>query len=82
MKIFAMLVAALLVGAPGADAQSAVTAAAANQDRNYQLLREDEDWSFLRDPSLRRDSWNPVKYISLRQNAADWCASVARVPCI
>lgn len=71
MKILAMLVAALLLGVPGAHAQSAVTATSVNQDRKYQLLREDEDWSFLRDPSLREDFWDPIKYIPLRKQAAE-----------
>ncbi len=30
-------------------------------DRSYKLLREDEDWSSLRDPSLRRDPWDKIK---------------------
>ena len=34
----------------------------------YQLLRFNEDWSFLRDPAQRHDSFDPVKYIPL--NAA------------
>jgi hypothetical protein len=72
MKIFVMLVAALLLRVPGANAQSVVTAASVNPDRNYQLLREDEDWSFLRDPSLRKDFWDPIKYIPLRKQATDW----------
>src|ERR1700722_15703700 len=72
MKIFATLMAALLLGLPGANAQSVVTAAPVNQDRTYQLLREDEDWSFLRDPTLRKDFWDPIKYIPLRKKAADW----------
>jgi len=29
------------------------------------LLGEDEDWSFLKDPSLREDIWDPLKYIPL-----------------
>ena len=33
--------------------------------RTYSLLREDEDWSFLKDPSLRQDFWDPFKYIPL-----------------
>jgi hypothetical protein len=33
--------------------------------RTYSLLREDEDWSFLKDPSLRQDIWDPLKYIPL-----------------
>ena len=69
MKILAMLVAALLLGVPGAHAQSVATAASVNQDRKYQLLREDEDWSFLRDPSLREDFWDPIKYIPLRKTS-------------
>ena len=39
--------------------------AAAAPDRTYQLLREDEDWSFLRDRALRQDFWDPIKYIPL-----------------
>src|SRR5260370_29627526 len=38
--------------------------------RSYQLLREDEDWSFLRDRSLQRDFWDQVKYIPLRNSGA------------
>jgi len=72
MKIFPMLVAALLLGVQGANAQSVVTSVSVTPDRNYQLLREDEDWSFLRDPSLRKDFWDPIKYIPLRKKAADW----------
>src|SRR5271170_1848314 len=33
--------------------------------RNYNLLRENDDWSFLADPSLRSDVWDPIKYIPL-----------------
>ena len=51
---------------------------AANSDqipavnRSYKLLREDEDWSFLKDPKLREDFWDPIKYIPLRRSASDW----------
>jgi hypothetical protein len=31
----------------------------------YNLLRENDDWSFLADPSLRSDFWDPIKYIPL-----------------
>jgi hypothetical protein len=37
---------------------------------SYGLLRENEDWSFLKDPSLRTDFWDPIKYIPL--GAAGW----------
>jgi hypothetical protein len=33
--------------------------------RNYNLLRENDNWSFLADPSLRSDFWDPIKYIPL-----------------
>src|SRR5580704_16893772 len=33
--------------------------------RTYTLLGEDEDWSFLKEPSLRQDLWDPLKYIPL-----------------
>jgi hypothetical protein len=53
---------------------AAITAAQAQTDqptspaepvRTYTLLGEDEDWSFLKDPSLRQDFWDPLKYIPL-----------------
>src|SRR5258707_15041314 len=44
-------------------------------DRSYQLLREDEDWSFLRDRSLRREFLDPIKYIPLR-NSGDWYLTI------
>lgn len=40
-------------------------------DRKYQLLREDEDWSFLRNPALRQDFLDPLKYIRLRKGSDD-----------
>lgn len=33
--------------------------------RTYSLMREDEDWSFLKDPSRREDFWDSIKYIRL-----------------
>ena len=45
-------------------------------DRSYKLLREDEDWSSLRDPSLRRDPWDKIKYIRLRKNSDDWYMTI------
>src|SRR5579863_5737642 len=41
-------------------------------NRNYKLLREDEDWSFLKDRKFREDFWDPIKYIPLRRSADDW----------
>jgi hypothetical protein len=42
-----------------------VTHAQTGPVRSYSLLREDENWSFLKDPTLRHDPWDPLKYISL-----------------
>jgi hypothetical protein len=33
--------------------------------RTYNLLRENDDWSFLADPSQRSDFWDPIKHIPL-----------------
>jgi hypothetical protein len=32
----------------------------------YRQQRSDEDWSFLRDESRRRDWWDPIKFVPLR----------------
>ena len=36
-----------------------------DEPRTYNLLRENDDWRFLADPSLRSDFWDPIKYIPL-----------------
>jgi hypothetical protein len=46
-------------------AQPDQTAYSGKAVRTYSLMREDEDWSFLKDPSLRLDFWDPIKYIRL-----------------
>ncbi len=42
----------------------------------YKLVSADEDWSFLADPTLHGDSWDPVKYIPLRNAAKGWYLSI------
>jgi Alginate export len=76
MKVVLILAVALLVGGPCAIAQVSATASSAVQDRSYSLLRDDENWSFLRDHTLRQDFWDPIKYIPLRKNADDWYMTV------
>jgi len=44
--------------------------------RMYHLLREDDDWSFLADPAMRKDFWDPIKYIRLRSGRNDWLLSI------
>jgi hypothetical protein len=51
--------------------QSAVPQSAAPP---YQLLRYDEDWSYLRDPSNRTDALDALKYIPL--NTRGWYVSL------
>jgi hypothetical protein len=43
----------------------------------YHLLREEDDWSFLGDPALRQDFWDPIKYIPLRRNSDDWYLTIS-----
>src|SRR5258708_2331027 len=56
-------------------AQSNGAEGAETPDRGYHLLREDEDWSFLRDRSLRRDFLDPVKFVPLR-NGGEWYMTI------
>src|SRR6202161_951735 len=72
MRIFPILALVFFLAGLTVHAQSDQTSVPVIPDRNYQLLREDEDWSFLRDRSLRQDFWDPIKYIPLRRNAPDW----------
>src|ERR1700751_164226 len=76
MRIVLILAATLLIGTLSANAQAVGTAPYVIQNRSYNLLREDEDWSFLRDRSLRQDFWDPIKYIPLRRGADDWYLSI------
>jgi hypothetical protein len=46
------------------------------QDRTYHLLREDDDWTFLADPCIRQDFWDPIKYIPLREGAPGWYLTI------
>src|SRR5260370_1589896 len=71
MRMASVLAMALAFGAVQALAQSVEADPPVTQERTYILLREDEDWSFLRDSSLRRDFWDSIKYIPIRNNG-DW----------
>src|ERR1700726_4954926 len=56
--------------------QSVPTAESPAPTRIYHLLREDDDWSFLADPSERQEFWDPIKYIRLRSGRNDWFLSM------
>ena len=49
---------------------------AAPINRNYQALREKEDWSFLRNSALRSDFWDPIKFMRIPGKGDDWYTSV------
>jgi hypothetical protein len=66
-------IAALLAGSP-ARGQDDMTPLSASPTRAYSLLRENEDWSFLKDPALRQDFLDRIKYIPLRKEG--WYVTV------
>src|SRR5258707_1693606 len=38
----------------------------------FKLSRQDEDWSVLRDPALRTDAFDVVKFIPLNRDGSSW----------
>lgn len=42
----------------------------------YKTIPAEEDWSFLTDPALGGDFWDPIKHISLRNGMKDWYVSI------
>ena len=46
-----------------ATAQEGQQPQASEKPPEYQKLRYDEDYSYLKDPSKRSDLWDPIKYI-------------------
>src|SRR4249920_2766073 len=78
MRFFLLLAAvALFVAQAPSRPQSVSSADSDVPDRSYRLLREDEDWSFLADPKLRQDFWDPVKYIRFRHGRNDWFLTIS-----
>src|SRR6266478_6169286 len=75
-RLLIVLALVLFVGVTAARAQSDEEAEPKVPDRSYKLLREDEDWSFLRDPRLRHDTWDKIKYIRLRKKSDDWYLTI------
>jgi hypothetical protein len=76
MRIFLMLAAAFFLPGMTAHAQSDNARDPAITDRSYKLLRNDENWTFLRSPTLRQDFWDPIKYIPLRNRTDDWYLTI------
>jgi Alginate export len=72
IRIFLILAVAFFPPGLTAYAQSDNDGDPAIADRSYKLLREDEDWTFLRNRALRQDFWDRIKYIPLRNHTDDW----------
>ena len=74
MRTVSKWIVVLTIGTAAARAQSDQPANPVEPVRTYTLLGEDEDWSFLKDPSLRQDPWDPLKYIPLGSDG--WYLSI------
>jgi hypothetical protein len=76
MRTFLILASAFFLTGLTAHAQSDNAGDHAIPDRSYQLLREDENWTFLRNRALRQDFWDPIKYIPSRNRPDDWYLTI------
>jgi hypothetical protein len=73
-----LLVVALLLPAAFGQANNSYQTTAGEFKRPVYvpLDRSEEDWSFLKDPELRTDPWDPLKYVALR-SAPGWYLTLA-----
>ena len=72
-----LVVAVLLAAAFGQANNSHQTMAGQFKRPVYVPLdRSEEDWSILKDPTLRSDPWDPLKYIPLRHDS-NWYLTLA-----
>jgi hypothetical protein len=76
MRAFAILIVMSLATPLILRGQVIPTAESSASSRNYHLLREDDDLSFLADPTQRQDLWDSIKYIRLRSDRYDWFLSI------
>lgn len=76
MRISPIAVLACVAGVLPLLAQTDQTAGQVPDNRGYALLRENEDWTFLEDRTLRQDFWDPIKYIPFHDGADDWYLSI------
>ena len=66
----------MLIGLARAQAPADPALPSPVEDRSYKLLWENDDWNFLRDPALRNDFWDPIKYVRLSPVLDDWYLTV------
>lgn len=76
MRVLMSLVAMSLASPLLSRGQSVPAAESPTPTRIHHLLREDDDWSSLADPTLRQEFWDPIKYIRLRPGRNDWFLSM------
>jgi Alginate export len=76
MRTFAILMVMFFASPLFLQGQSIPPAESPPPARIYQLLRVDDDWSFLADPTQRQEFWDPIKYIRLRPGRDDWFLSM------
>src|SRR6266850_6728702 len=76
IRPFSIVLMLLLASALASEAQSSPAIGPPASGRTYHLLREDDDWKFLADPSQKGELWDPVKYIPLRNGEDDWFLSI------
>jgi len=76
MRTFAILMVMFFASSLLLRGQSIPPAESPPPARIYHLLREDDDWSFLADPTQRQEFWDPIKYIPLRSGRNGWFLSM------
>ena len=76
MRTFAILMVMFFASPLFLQGQSIPPAESPPPERIYHLLRQDDDWSFLADPTQRQEFWDPIKYIRLRPDRNDWFLSM------
>lgn len=76
LLLFSAMRAAAQLPEPAPSPAIPIQASAIPTRPTIQILRFNEDWSVLRDPALRTDLWDPIKYIPLSRTAPDTYLSI------
>ena len=74
MRAELMCAVAVCLFARGLEGQTTNAVSETSPSRVYNLLRENDDFSFLEDPADRSDLWDPIKYVPLGTNG--WYVSL------
>ncbi len=76
MRTLLIFVVMFLAGSLLSRGQPVPAAESPQSAPTYHLLREEDDGSFVADPTERQDFWDPIKYIPLRSERNDWFLSM------